>query len=73
MSSHVSNRVCERCEFSTPQGISAYCKPCNDIINKRIRRWVDSDRELSAPEIAGEFGLSTAALEKRISRMRAAQ
>ena len=49
---------------------SDYCRSCSALINARIARWMDSDRDLTLAEFAAEVGLKPDAVHQRILRLR---
>jgi hypothetical protein len=49
---------------------SPFCGSCNTTLNAIIRRWLDGDRDETNEEFAVSLGLTTTALEQRISRMK---
>jgi uncharacterized small protein (DUF1192 family) len=61
---------CIRCEFAKPMRGSNLCHSCNDVISKRIARWLDGDREDTNQEMAREFFLSVNGLKTRIQKLR---
>lgn len=57
---------CQRCG-----GVAngTYCRPCDEVIRARIRRWAEGERDQLVKEFAQEVGLTEGALAARLKRM----